>query len=214
MTNNLLGQINNYTLSGVVKDSESGETLIGASVYINGGTFGTLTNEYGFYSLSIPKQKDSCLLTISFIGYKTFVDSIQLQQDLTRNVELLEVVQMKEIVVTTGSNMDRINETQMGVEEITTKEGKKIVALFGEVDLIKLLALKNVRSEDSLKDKSEAYIDAAFDIAIENAGNANVVADALSGRKVESIDAQSIKDKAFEDYKSGLENAWKKKGNK
>lgn len=142
MTNSLLGQINNYTLSGVVKDSESGETLIGASVYVNGGTFGTLTNAYGFYSLSIPKQKDSCLLTISFIGYKTFVDRIQLQKDLTRNVELLEVVQMKEIVVTTGSNMDRINDTQMGVEEITTKEGKKIVALFGEVDLIKLLELK------------------------------------------------------------------------
>jgi hypothetical protein len=140
--NNLLGQANNYTISGVVKDSESGEILIGASVYVDEGTFGVLTNEYGFYSLSIPKQEETFLLTISYMGYEAFTDSILLQKDLIQNVELLEMVQMKEVVVTAGSNIERVNKTQMGTDEITIKEGKKIVALFGEVDLIKLLELK------------------------------------------------------------------------
>lgn len=142
VVNTLFGQANNYTISGVVKASESGEILIGASVYIDGGRLGALTNEYGFYSLSIPKQEAAFLLTISFIGYETFSDSIKLQKDLIQNVELGQIVQMKEVVVTAGSNMERVNDTQMGTEEITTKEGKRIVALFGEVDLIKLLELK------------------------------------------------------------------------
>jgi hypothetical protein len=142
IVNNLFGQTNVYTISGVVKASESGEVLIGASVYFDNGALGALTNEYGFYSISIPQQIDSCLLIISYIGYGTFVDSLKLDKNLTRNVELLETVQMKEIVVTTGSNLERINDTQMGTEEMTTKEAKKIVAIFGEVDAIKLLQLK------------------------------------------------------------------------
>jgi hypothetical protein len=142
VASNLLGQVNTYTISGVVKASESGEVLIGASVYVKGGTLGTITNEYGFYSISIPKEIDTCFLNISFIGYETFVERIKLYENSTRNVELREIVQMEEVVVATGSNLERINDTQMGTEEMTTKEAKKIVALFGEVDVIKLLQLK------------------------------------------------------------------------
>lgn len=142
MFNNLWGQKGDYTISGVVKASESGEALIGASVYINEGTIGAITNAYGFYSLSVPKQEDTCLLTISFIGYETSVERIKLDGNVTQNVELLEIVQMKEVVITAGSNRDRVNDTQMSTNEITTKEGKKIAALFGEVDIIKLLQLK------------------------------------------------------------------------
>lgn len=59
-----------YTISGVVKDVANGETLLGATVLLNGTSIGSTTNEYGFYSITAPEGDYT--LTISYIGFTTF----------------------------------------------------------------------------------------------------------------------------------------------
>lgn len=129
-----------FTISGVLKDAASGETLIGANVYLNDGSTGTITNEYGFYSLSV--AEDTVLLTFSYIGLAPVYKKIYLNADTTINLELAEGVEMKEIVVKANSNQERVNSTQMGMEELTAQEAKQVVAVFGEVDVLKVLQLK------------------------------------------------------------------------
>ncbi|MGE4287103.1 MAG: carboxypeptidase-like regulatory domain-containing protein [Salinivirgaceae bacterium] len=74
--------VQKFTLSGYISDSENGEVLIGANVYNANDYLGTITNTYGFYSLTLPAGKVK--LTISFVGYSTFQDlpRFALQQQL------------------------------------------------------------------------------------------------------------------------------------
>lgn len=129
-----------YTISGVLKDASSGETLIGASVYEGDGALGTITNEYGFYSLTVPE--DTVVLTFSYIGLTPVMQKFYLASDTTINLELQEGLQIKEVTVKANSNKEKVNSTQMGMDELTIKEAKEIPAIFGEVDIIKVLQLK------------------------------------------------------------------------
>lgn len=135
---NLLAQ--NHTISGVVKDASSGETLIGANVYVGDGSTGTITNEYGFYSLTLPQ--DTVLITFSYIGFEPTIFKFYLDKDTTLGVELSDGKTITEVVVSANSNREKLNSTQMGVEEVSVKEAKEIAAIFGEVDIIKVLQLK------------------------------------------------------------------------
>ena len=65
-----------YAISGIVKDARNGETLFGASVYLKATSIGVLTNEYGFYSISEPKG--TYTLVISYLGYDTVINDIEL----------------------------------------------------------------------------------------------------------------------------------------
>ena len=70
------GQIKNYTISGYVKEKGSGELLIGVNIYIKGTQTGTVTNNYGFYSLSIPAQ--DLHLIFSYVGYNPLIKHFRL----------------------------------------------------------------------------------------------------------------------------------------
>ncbi len=129
-----------HTISGILKDASSGETLIGANVALFNGYEGTVTNEYGFYSLSVPR--DSVLITFSYVGLQSVSFSFYLSADTTINLELSEGLLINEVVVIASSNQEKMNSTQMGMDEITVKEAKEIAAVFGEVDVIKVLQLK------------------------------------------------------------------------
>jgi len=130
----------NYTVSGTLKDANSGETLIGANVYVGDGSTGTITNEYGFYSLSL--AADTVLITFSYIGYQPSIHKFYLNGDTTLNIELSDGKTIEEVVVSASSNKEKMNSTQMGMDEVTVKEAKEIAAVFGEVDIIKVLQLK------------------------------------------------------------------------
>lgn len=129
-----------YTISGTLKDQSNGETLIGASVFREGTTDGTLTNEYGFYSLSLPQ--DTVVVVFSYVGMNTQVRKFYLYKDTTINMEMSEGIDLQEVSVTANSNREQVNSTQMGVAEISIKEAKELPAIFGEVDVIKVLQLK------------------------------------------------------------------------
>lgn len=129
------------TISGIIRDQQTGETLIGATVYEPSSGLGVSTNDYGFYSISMP-SKDSVTLEFSFIGYQTVLKTLPSQSNQTFNLEMSSGQTIEEVVVEANSNKERVNSTQMGVVEVQMKEAKILPAFLGEVDIIRTLQLK------------------------------------------------------------------------
>ena len=95
-----------FTLSGVISDEKTNETLIGVSVIIDELRTGTSTNEYGFYSITLPKGIYS--VRISYLGYKEIKTTIDLNQNVKNNFSIIESEEvLNEIVLV--DNPDKIN---------------------------------------------------------------------------------------------------------
>jgi hypothetical protein len=125
-----------YTLNGYVKDALNGEELIGAGVFISSLQSGTLTNAYGFYSLTVPAGTYD--VTFSFIGFKTQTISITISQDQSKNIELVgEATVIKEVVVTGKVLDENITNIQMSRNTLDMNQVRKLPSLFGEVDILK-----------------------------------------------------------------------------
>lgn len=116
------------TVSGTLRDAETGETLIGANVYIVELETGTSSNVYGFYSLSIPSGKETTL-QFSYTGFQTVEKKINSTEDVKLDLEMSAGEQLKEVVVSAQSNKEVLNNTQMSVTTLTAKEAKKLPAL-------------------------------------------------------------------------------------
>ena len=129
-----------FTISGKVSNQETGEDLIGANVTINNGQTGTGTNEYGYFSLTLPK--DSVTVVVSYIGLQAQRYRFYLDKDTVFNVELSSDALTEEVIVIASSNTEKVNSTQMGVEELSGKEIKEIPVVFGEADVLKVMQLK------------------------------------------------------------------------
>ena len=131
----------NYTISGTIKDGKNGESLIGATVHLKGTSNGTTTNEYGFYSLSMPAGE--YVLIFSYLGFSEVERTIQVEKNLKFNIELEESSTTMEEVVVVAENPDQVNiETpQMSVNKLTREKIKQIPVVFGEVDVIKSIQL-------------------------------------------------------------------------
>lgn len=126
-----------HTLRGTVKDKDNGETLIGASVFLQGTQYGTITNEYGFYSLTAPAGTYN--LTITYIGYEATFKEIKLNTDQTIDLELFPNTTVLDEIVVLADDTEKINlkTPQMGVSQLKTQAIKEIPAVLGEVDVIK-----------------------------------------------------------------------------
>ena len=128
-----------YTISGYIQDKDSGEKLITANVYDYHSGKGAVSNTYGFYSLTLPK--DSVLLTISYIGFEGQNLSLFLDKNITLNIDLSAALAFEEIEVV-AKKKDKIEEqTRMSTVEVPVAQIKQIPALFGEVDVLKALQL-------------------------------------------------------------------------
>ena len=128
------------TLSGTVYDDLNNETLIGVSIYFPGLKAGTSTNEYGFYSITIPNG--SYNLQISYLGYITIIENISLSKKTTKNFKLKEASEnLNEIII--ESNIEKLNlkTPQMSVNNLTSSTIKQIPVVLGEADIIKSLIL-------------------------------------------------------------------------
>ena len=130
----------NPVLNGTLKDAETGETLIGASVKVTGAVQnGTQTNAYGFYSLSLPTGIYQ--VTFSYVGYQSLVKEINLVSDLQLNQDLSSTNQLTEVVVSAVKKNDNVSNPQMGVQKLDVKDLRNIPVLFGERDILKILQL-------------------------------------------------------------------------
>jgi hypothetical protein len=129
-----------FTVSGYIKDGGNGESLTGATIARMGTSQGAAANEYGFYSLTLPKGDH--VISVSMIGYSTYTFELALYSNITRNFELAEESTSLEEVVVTGEAADRnVKSVEMGVARLDIKQINKIPALLGEVDLIRAIQL-------------------------------------------------------------------------
>lgn len=128
-----------FTLSGYVRDSLSGETLIGASLMVDGQSKGMISNQYGFYSITL--DKGSYNVTISFTGYQPFDSVIILNSNKEINFNLLHRSMLQEVVVSSLKRDNNVRSPQMGKIDLTVGRIKSVPVLLGEVDLLKTLQL-------------------------------------------------------------------------
>lgn len=128
-----------FTVSGYVTDEISGETLIGANVYNSTSGEGAITNEYGFYSLTIPQSNVS--LQYSYIGCEPQLLDIVLDKNTEQNVKLNPNKELSEIVIYGDKSETGINATQMGALDIPLEIMKSTPALLGEADVMKTVQM-------------------------------------------------------------------------
>jgi hypothetical protein len=128
------------TISGHVRDAASGEELIAANVAILETGVGTMTNTYGYYALSL--DPGFYTLVISYVGYITETRPIQLDEDLSIDIELTEsLLELEEVTVTAEAGNANITRLETGSTQLSIKSIRKIPALLGEVDVIKAIQL-------------------------------------------------------------------------
>lgn len=127
-----------FTLSGYITDSKTNEKLIGANIYDKQSKAGTITNPYGFYSLTLPKGKYQ--IVYSFVGYEAVIKEIDLTGNQKINISLIQNLELEEVSVI-GDRIDNVESTQMSSVSLSTKTIKSIPALLGEVDIIKAMQL-------------------------------------------------------------------------
>lgn len=128
------------TLSGTIKDGGTGEELIGAILKVKGQNIGAQTNEYGFYSITLPVGTYTFVITSS--GYVTQEETVDLTTNKQLDLQLLEEgTELEEVVISTERQDANIKDPVMGVERLDPKELAKIPVLFGEKDIIKTMQL-------------------------------------------------------------------------
>lgn len=138
IVSNLFSQ--NSTLSGYITDSGSGEGLISANIYVAELETGTTSNEYGFYSITIPKGKYT--ITFSYAGFKKETLSIDLKYSVNSNIELTQnSFEINEVVVEGKKGDYNVKSTEMGTTEIVPQELQSVPVILGEADILKTMQL-------------------------------------------------------------------------
>lgn len=129
-----------FTISGYVKDTKTGEYLIGANVYLKELLKGTSTNQYGFYSLTV--EEGEYTLVFTFLGYQEQEQKITLNKNYRINAEMADAAYIASEVVITGEREDKnVESTQMGQMELEVEQIKTLPAFMGEVDILKTIQL-------------------------------------------------------------------------
>ncbi|MEM8999911.1 MAG: TonB-dependent receptor [Bacteroidota bacterium] len=129
-----------YTLSGTIKEASSNETLIGVTIGIPQLQTGVATNEYGFYSITLPQGEYD--VVVNYIGFQSIKQTILLDSDKKMDFNLIEKVEeLEEVVVTDRSDILEIRKPQMSINTLGVQTIKKIPVVLGEADVIKSLIL-------------------------------------------------------------------------
>lgn len=132
---------NKITISGTITEKGSREQLIGVNVYILGNNNGTSSNQFGYYSLTIPAQ-DFAILVAYYFGYQPVEIKLPFNKRSVHNNSLESNVTLNEVELVAKKQADMVSDNvQMGQIEIPTNQIKKILALLGEKDVLKVLQL-------------------------------------------------------------------------
>ena len=129
----------NYTISGSVEDRTSGERLISANIYDPGSFRGVISNNYGFYSFTLPAGR--VRLVCSFVGFKPLDINFDLKKDTVLNLRLDPMTSLAEVTIQADRANPAVRSSQISMNELSGKSIDKIPALLGEVDVLKALQL-------------------------------------------------------------------------
>ncbi len=124
-----------FTISGFLSDIQTGERLIGAGIWVPDPGQGTTTNEYGFYSLSLPEGKKK--ITFSYLGYDPLVRTVELDRNIRLDLELGGSLTLQEVVVVAEDSLHHFDTRSDGAFSIPVSVIENMPALGGEADLIR-----------------------------------------------------------------------------
>lgn len=135
----------NASLAGYIRNQASGEPVVGASIFIEEPLIGVATDQFGFYSITLPKGKHQ--LKIQSLDMKPTVRQIILYSDGKLNVDMYEaVVSLKEVVINSERDA-KVIALQMGIDRIDIKTLRQTPVALGEADVIKvMLTMPGVQS--------------------------------------------------------------------
>ncbi len=129
-----------FTISGYVKEASTGESLLGANVYVKESLQGTTTNAYGFYSMTLPNGNYT--LVVSFIGCIEQQFSITLNQDVRQLISLEnKPIETKEVIVVAEKEDKNVQSIEMGKNTLEIEKIKTLPSFLGEVDVLKSIQL-------------------------------------------------------------------------
>lgn len=128
-----------FTLSGYVRDSLSGETLIGATVSVNGNGKNIASNQFGFYSITLPRG--TYMVVATFAGYEMQPLTISLDRNIEQNFYLSVKPVLQEVIVSARRHDGNVTTAQMGKIDLSINQVKSVPVLLGETDLLKTLQL-------------------------------------------------------------------------
>ncbi len=129
-----------YTISGIISEKGSGESLIGASLVSAHGRKGTVSNSYGFYSLTLPEGE--CTLIASFIGFEKNEEQLILDKNIRLDINLMaDTSSLSEVVVRARKKNANIDDVGMSTQEMSIETIKMMPALLGETDVMKSLQM-------------------------------------------------------------------------
>ncbi len=136
----LLFAQNKFTINGYVRDSATGETVIGATVSIPSISKAISTNQYGYYSVTL--EKGDYELTFSHVSYFALSIPVALNQNHEMNVLLnSKASSIDEVVVYSRRKDANVKNAQMGKIDLSINQIKSIPAFMGEVDILKTIQL-------------------------------------------------------------------------
>lgn len=124
-----------FTISGTISDKKNNETLIGVNVIVKGTKSSAITNEYGFYSLTLPKGDYE--ISISYISYETIDEKISLNQNIKKNYSLIESGELLQEVIIKEKVGTNTRKPEMSVNKMSIATIKQMPVVLGEVDIIK-----------------------------------------------------------------------------
>lgn len=129
-----------HTISGHIRDAQSGETLIGASISLEAdASVGVRANNYGFYSLTLPEGMH--VLIVSHVGYQTKELPVELIADTVINIDLSSGELLQEVVISQSAAKEQVRSPQMGLTRVNVSEIKHVPVLMGEKDVLKTIQL-------------------------------------------------------------------------
>ena len=133
-------QAERHTVSGFVREGGSGELLIGVNLSLADHRTGTITNTYGFFSLTLP-ETDSIEITASYVGFRSETRKVSLRNDTELNFSLQSNILLKEVTITAERAEKQSQSVRMSTISVPVAQVKNIPSLLGEKDVLKVLQL-------------------------------------------------------------------------
>jgi hypothetical protein len=131
---------NKFTISGYVKDSLNGETLLGSTISVQGQARGVISNAYGFYSLTL--SEGDYVLICSNIGYQPKIINLGIHQNTPFNFELLpKITSSQAIIILSRKRNQQVKNAQMGKVDLSIEQIRSVPAFLGETDILKTIQL-------------------------------------------------------------------------
>jgi hypothetical protein len=128
------------TLAGIVTDANTGEELVGVSVYEEKSKTGTVSDESGSYSLNL--SKGNYEITYRFIGYKTEIVKVRLNKDVRQDIQLFPSTEkIDEVEISAEAPDHNVRSTEISMERLNIQEVERIPVIMGETDIMKTIQL-------------------------------------------------------------------------